>query len=159
MLIQNAPNVASAPPVAPAPQAARPASDSASVAVASSSPEVDTRSDVKAEASRAGLQQAVESKSPPQPSAEQLRNAVDSINKALKQANRNLEFSVDKDTNRQVVKLVDSETGDVIRQFPSDEMLAISRAIGKAQEEMLVTLETGGARGQAQQGLLLKQEA
>lgn len=153
MLIQNAPNVA------PAPQAARIASDSAPVAVAASSPEVDVKSDVKVEASRAGLQQAVESKSPPQPSAEQLKNAVDSINKALKQANRNLEFSVDKDTNKQVVKLVDSETGDVIRQFPSDEMLAISRALGKAQEEMLVVLETGDARGQAQEGLLLKQEA
>lgn len=159
MLIQNAPNVASAPLVASASQAAKPASDSAPVAVAASPPETDIKSDVKVEASRAGLQQAVESKSPSRPSAEQLKNVVDSINKALKQANRNLEFSVDKDTNKQVVKLVDSETGDVIRQFPSDEMLAISRAIGKAQEEMLVMLETGGARGQAQQGLLLKQEA
>lgn len=141
MLIQNAPNLASAPQVASAARAVK-SSDSAPVTVAASPPEVEAKSDSKMEVSRSGLQQTVESKPLPQPSAEQLKNVVESINKALKQANRNLEFSVDKDTNKQVVKLVDSETGDVIRQFPTDEMLAISRAID-----------------QAQQGLLLKQEA
>lgn len=72
----------------------------------------------------------------------QLQNVVDSINRALKQADKNLEFSIDEDTKKAVVKLVDSETGDVIREFPSKEALAISRAI----EQM-------------QQGLLLKQKA
>jgi len=37
---------------------------------------------------------------------------------------------------------VDTETGDVIRQFPSEDMLAISRSIDRFQ-----------------QGLLLKQKA
>lgn len=77
-----------------------------------------------------------------QPSAGQLKSAVDSANKMLKQASNNLEFSVDADTHTTVVKLVDTETGDVIRQFPSKEMLAIARSID-----------------QIQQGLLLKNEA
>lgn len=76
------------------------------------------------------------------PSATQLQGVVDNLNKAFKQSNKNLEFSVDTDTQKAIVKLVDSETGDVIRQFPSEEALAISRAID-----------------QIQQGLLLKQEA
>lgn len=142
MLIQNAPNIALAPQVAPAAQAAKLANDSASAVVAASTPDAESKPDVKVETSQLGSQQAVEPKYSPQPSIEQLKNVVESINKTLKQANRNLEFSVDKDTNRQVVKLVDSETGDVIRQFPTDEMLAISHAIDQAQE-----------------GLLLKQEA
>lgn len=142
MLIQNAQNATPAPQVV-ATQVAKSASDGASVANAASPPEIETKSDVmKVEASRSGFQQAAEPTPSSQPSMEQLKNVVESINKVLKQANRNLEFSVDKDTSKQVVKLVDSETGDVIRQFPTDEMLAISRAIDQAQE-----------------GLLLKQEA
>ncbi|GAB1235076.1 flagellar protein FlaG [Ferrigenium sp. UT5] len=88
---------------------------------------------------------AVSSKSAavePQLSAEQTQRAVDTINQALKQSNKNLEFSIDESTNKQVFKLTDGETGDVIRQYPTEEMLAISRAID-----------------QVQQGLLLKQEA
>lgn len=77
-----------------------------------------------------------------QASTEQVKNAVDNINKALKQSNKNLEFSVDESTKKQMFKLKDVETGDVIRQYPTEEMLAISRAID-----------------QVQQGLLLKQEA
>ena len=72
----------------------------------------------------------------------QLQNAVDNINKALKQSNKNLEFSVDESTKKPVFQLKDTETGDLIRQFPTEGMLAISRSID-----------------QYQQGLLLKQEA
>ena len=78
----------------------------------------------------------------PQPSAEELKGAVAAINQAMQQANRNLEFSVDTDTNRTVVKMVDTSTGELIRQFPSETTLAISRGID-----------------QFQQGLLLKQKA
>lgn len=77
-----------------------------------------------------------------QPSPEQLKNAVDVINVVMRQSNLSLEFSVDTDTKKQIVKLVDTETGELIRQFPSEETLAISRSID-----------------QFQQGLLLKQKA
>jgi flagellar protein FlaG len=74
--------------------------------------------------------------------AEAVQQAVSVINQAMQQANRALEFSVDSDTSRTVVKMVDTSTGELIRQFPSETTLAISRDI-----------ET------AQQGLLLKQQA
>jgi len=76
------------------------------------------------------------------PTGASLQNLVDNINKTLKQNDQHLEFRVDADAKRLVIKLLDTETGDVIRQIPSDEMLAISRSIGRFQ-----------------QGLLLKQEA
>lgn len=72
-----------------------------------------------------GVQQAA----PQQPSSGQLQNAVDGINLAMRQANQNLEFSVDTSTNKPVVKMVDTQTGDLIRQFPSEETLAIARSI------------------------------
>ncbi len=129
MLIQNTGNMTHTP------QPAKPASDGAPNVVV-------TRSNVEAQPSAAlELPQNV-AKPVAEPSAAQLQNAVDSINKTLKLANRSLEFSVDESTNKRVVKLVDTDTGDLVRQFPSEELLAISRAID-----------------QIQQGLLLKQEA
>ncbi|MHB1084184.1 MAG: flagellar protein FlaG [Thiobacillus sp.] len=78
----------------------------------------------------------------PHPSVEALKSAVSTINKEMQQAHLNLQFSVDTDSNRTVVKMVDPSTGELIRQYPSKEILAISRSID-----------------QFQQGLLLKQEA
>lgn len=78
----------------------------------------------------------------PSPSSEELNNAVATINQAMQQSNQSLEFSVDTDAHRTVVKMVDTSTGELIRQFPSEATLAISRGID-----------------QFQQGLLLKQKA
>lgn len=84
---------------------------------------------------QAATKQVVEQQ---QLSAVQMKHVVDNINKALKQSARNLEFIVDTDTEKPVVKVVDSETGDVIRQIPSEEMLSITRAIDQAQENLLL---------------------
>lgn len=63
------------------------------------------------------------------PSPRQLQSAVDGINQAMRQLNHNLQFSVDDGTRKPVVKMVDTETGALIRQIPSDEILAIARSI------------------------------
>ncbi len=72
-----------------------------------------------------------------QPAAD-LQSFVDSINNALKQANKNLEFSVDETSNKTVMKVVDMDTGEVIRQIPSKEALAISMAVERMQQGMLL---------------------
>lgn len=59
--------------------------------------------------------------------------AVDAINAQLQRVSRNLKFSVDHDSGRVVVKVVDGETDAVIRQMPSEEALAISQALDKLQ--------------------------
>lgn len=128
MLIQNIGNTVQAP------QPVRLTSDSGLGAVVTAPPNTAAKPSTAPELPQAALEQQVP--------AEQIRSAVENINQALKQSNRNLEFSIDESTNKQVFKLKDAETGDVIRQYPTEEMLAVSRAIG-----------------QIQQGLLLKQEA
>ena len=45
----------------------------------------------------------------------------------------NLQFTVDEDTGIDVVKVVDTDTKEVIRQFPSEEILAIAKAIDQLQ--------------------------
>lgn len=64
---------------------------------------------------------------------EQLDNAVETANKAAKSYDRQLNFSIDKSTDRLVVKVVDSTTGETIRQIPSDEMLKLSAEIAKSE--------------------------
>ncbi|HZX28835.1 MAG TPA: flagellar protein FlaG [Telluria sp.] len=65
-------------------------------------------------------------KAPPQ---EQLDQAVANINKTLQDLSQDLEFSVDKDSNRTIVKVVDQKTKEVIRQIPSPEALEIAKAL------------------------------
>ncbi|MDD2721919.1 MAG: flagellar protein FlaG [Gallionella sp.] len=74
----------------------------------------------------------------PPPTEAQLKDVLDSINKSLKQSNVNLQFNVDTTTKRPVIKLVDGETGETIRQFPTEDALAISRSIDRIQQGMLL---------------------
>lgn len=76
---------------------------------------------------------------PQPPSAEELKNAVAAINKVMQQSNPALEFRVDSDTQKTVVRMVDTSTGELIRQFPSEATLAISRGIEEFQQGLLLT--------------------
>lgn len=67
------------------------------------------------------------------PSGEELKQALTSINDVLKDRAPGLEFSFDKDDARLVVKVVDRDTGEVIRQMPSREAVEIAKALDKLQ--------------------------
>jgi flagellar protein FlaG len=51
-------------------------------------------------------------------------SAAKEANSMLQAVNRNLEFKVDDSTSKVVVKIVDSKSGEVVRQIPSEEVLA-----------------------------------
>jgi len=63
------------------------------------------------------------------PDVGELRAAVDAFNSFVPLAAHNLTFSIDDDSGKVVVKVVDSDTQDVIRQIPSEEALALSRSL------------------------------
>jgi len=65
------------------------------------------------------------------PKPDEVKESVNKINKAIQSISRDLEFSVDEDTKMNIVKVVDMKTKDVIRQFPSEEVLAIAKALDK----------------------------
>jgi flagellar protein FlaG len=60
-----------------------------------------------------------------------LKSAAVAGNSILQTVNRNLEFKVDESTKKVVVKIVDNQTGETVRQIPSEDMLAF---IKKMQE-------------------------
>lgn len=72
------------------------------------------------------------------PTNEQLHRMLDKANKAMDKANSSLEFSVDDSTNKKIIKVTEANSGKLIMQFPSEEMLSITRAIDHAQKGVLV---------------------
>jgi flagellar protein FlaG len=69
----------------------------------------------------------------------QVEHATEVANRFMDSASLNLQFSVDRDVNKVVVKVVDTVTHEVIKQFPSEEMLAISKALDKLQGLLIKT--------------------
>ena len=68
-----------------------------------------------------------------QGSREQLKEAVKATNDFVSLVNNAVEFTVDDDTKITVVKVIDKDTKEVIRQIPSEEMLAIAKALDTVQ--------------------------
>lgn len=63
------------------------------------------------------------------PSLEQVNEAVSQLNKSAQAKSQGLEFSIDSDTKRTVVKVVDQSTKEVLRQIPTPEALEIAKAL------------------------------
>ena len=63
------------------------------------------------------------------PTPDQVKAAVEAANQQLDRSNRELTFVFDDRLNRMLVKIVDTRTNTVIRQVPSEEMLAAARAL------------------------------
>ncbi|MEX5341765.1 flagellar protein FlaG [Pseudomonas sp. I2] len=61
--------------------------------------------------------------------ADKVKDAVSEIEKFLKETRRNLEFSTDEDSGKIVVKVIASDTGELIRQIPSEEALRIAHSL------------------------------
>jgi flagellar protein FlaG len=59
------------------------------------------------------------------PSAEEIHRDVEAINAQLESMNMSIQFSVDKGSKDVVIKIVDKNSGEVIRQIPSAEMLRL----------------------------------
>lgn len=75
------------------------------------------------------------------PDIGEVQKALEEVEKAVAPMAQSLQFSLDKDSGKTVVKVMDTDTNEVIRQIPSEEVLAISKAVDKLK------------------GLLLKQQA
>jgi flagellar protein FlaG len=75
------------------------------------------------------------------PNMEQVAQAVKNINKSMQALSQGVEFTIDEDSQRTIIKVVDQQTKEVLRQMPTEEALEIAKALDRAQ------------------GLLIKQQA
>ncbi len=67
-------------------------------------------------------QKANESVSP-----ESIKQTIDSLNKKLEMLNSQLKVETDEDTGIRVIKIIDKEKKEVIRQIPPEVMLKIAK--------------------------------
>jgi flagellar protein FlaG len=77
-----------------------------------------------------------EAKAETAPTGAELGEAVESINQFVNAQMRTLNFSVDENSGKPVVKVVDFDTKDVIRQIPGEEVLKMASAIKRLQEDL-----------------------
>lgn len=62
-----------------------------------------------------------------------VQEAVDKVEKFVSLTNSEIKFTVDDETGMSIVKVVDKATDQVIRQIPSEEMVAIAKTLDKLQ--------------------------
>jgi len=70
-------------------------------------------------------------------SQQELTAAVGQIASYVQNVQRNLNFSVDEASGETVIKVIDSESSEVIRQIPSEEMLALARRLRELNGEQV----------------------
>jgi len=76
--------------------------------------------------------------------AESLEDSIHFINHSMQNIQRDLSFSIDADSNRTVIKVLDSKSGSVIRQIPTEQALDMVNRIKESTD----------ANGRLPQGLL-----
>ncbi|MCK6405487.1 MAG: flagellar protein FlaG [Rhodocyclaceae bacterium] len=62
-----------------------------------------------------------------------VRQAVERVSEFVAQTGAEISFSVDEASGLNVVKVIDKASKEVIRQIPSEEMVAIAAALDKLQ--------------------------
>lgn len=68
----------------------------------------------------------------------ELQRATEDVNRYLAESHRALNFSIDRESGETVVKVMDTEKNEVIRQIPSEEVLALARRLRDGEEGYLV---------------------
>lgn len=75
------------------------------------------------------------------PSRKAILSAVKNLNQYVQAIRRELEFSIDENSGRTVIKVLDAETKEVIRQIPPEEVIVLSRNL-KGRESVIFSHET-----------------
>lgn len=63
-----------------------------------------------------------------------LQQAISQINTFVQSVKRDLSFSLDVTSGRTVIKVIDSDSGTLVRQIPSEEVLALANYLQDVQQ-------------------------
>jgi flagellar protein FlaG len=63
---------------------------------------------------------------------EKLEGMVSDLNELAQKMRRELQFSVEEDSGQMVVKVIDTETDEIIRQIPAKEVLELRKRLADA---------------------------
>jgi flagellar protein FlaG len=68
--------------------------------------------------------------------SDDLKQAVSQLNDFVQTVQRNLQFSIDKESGTMVVKVIDAKSEKVIRQMPSEETLKLARSLIEQSDDV-----------------------
>jgi len=68
--------------------------------------------------------------------ADDLKQAVSQLNNFVQNMQRDLQFSIDKESGAMVVKVIDAKSEKVIRQIPSEETLRLARSLVEQSDDV-----------------------
>jgi len=71
------------------------------------------------------------------PVRESIEKIAADLQKFVQSMGRDLNFSVDETTGYHVVRVIDQNTGELIRQLPSDELLKLAREFEQLQNALV----------------------
>jgi flagellar protein FlaG len=84
--------------------------------------------------------------------------AVEQMKDFAQVLTRQLQFDVDEDSGKTVVRVLDKDSGEMIRQIPSDEILALASHMKALMDEDATNITGKGAQEQPL-GLLVETQA
>ena len=66
-----------------------------------------------------------------------LTDAVNDLAQFAQSVKRDLQFSIDEELNRTIITVYDSESEEVIRQIPSEEILELARSLRRDESALI----------------------
>lgn len=101
---------------------------------AKAKPAEATAADKESSSVLAAAKQASESKGAEKPATRaELEKAMNNIQEFVQSVRRDINFSLDDGNGRVVVKVTDANSGDVIRQIPSEEALKLAENLSEVR--------------------------
>ena len=73
------------------------------------------------------------------PTPDELKKLVGEMQRKVSARSSDLQFTIDQDSGKTVVKVTDSATRQVVWQFPSEEAMHVSKELGRFQKGALVS--------------------
>ncbi|MGD9390495.1 MAG: flagellar protein FlaG, partial [Thioalkalispiraceae bacterium] len=69
----------------------------------------------------------------------ELDEAVSNVRGFVQSIQRDLDFVVDEETGKDVIKVIDQQTNEIIRQFPAEAILSLAKNLQKVAGLLLKT--------------------
>lgn len=66
----------------------------------------------------------------------QIGEAVENLNQYAQSVQRQLEFTVDEESGKTIIKVIDAETGETIRDIPPEEVLNMQKKLKETSDQM-----------------------
>jgi len=92
-------------------------------------------------------------------SSDYLQKAIDEANAMFRQLHSDIKFVVDEESKKVVIKLIEPSSGEVINQYPSEQVIEISKAITQAQAKAAEQHEMFKAANAGLLGMFVRQKS